>query len=274
MWVAGWVQDFFCWLLFWAFGTTRYSSLSGFVKLAYLADIFKVLNGLNLSLRRQAVTTFDLHCKTETWALDQESGSKLLRILRKAHWVCAQGETASPILGGRFHQTASEHTEEATLWILPWAQRAKWLDTKSFYHPKRGCQYKSESPRALWSYIFNQKPLGNLWIHVPLEYTCRSNKALMFLMPFRPHISETGFFSACDMKEKVMKKTKCQAWSPPGEFLVKWLISIMLTFLCADNQWTESLLCHCQLYDFSEWAQTIKYIKCHSTNGNKSGCDG
>ena len=200
----------------------RFCDFKWLCKLAYLADIFSYLNGLNLSLQGKTATMFHVHSKIEAtirklelWDRrvgknNYESFDNLCDFVTKekkqipasvAGAIREHLKTLKMKLREYFHVLSEQHS-----WIQnPFAPQNE--DAMAGLSSREQDSLVELSCDTALKLIFTQKHLAHFWMHVYPEYTDLSNKALMFLMPFTTtYLCETGFSALVALKTKYRNK--------------------------------------------------------------------
>lgn len=187
-------------------------------KLAYLADIFSHLNGLNLALQGTAVTMFHVQNKIEAtikkfdlWGkriarANYESFENLSDFLSKE-------ESPLPVTAS---VAMTEHMQALKSQMQDYfpgiSKQQSWVQYPFANHTEdviAGLTYKEQdslvdlSCDSSLKLIFSEKTLTQFWLHVSSEYPELANKAMMFLMPFATtYMCEVGFSVLVALKTK------------------------------------------------------------------------
>uniref|UniRef100_A0A673GQG2 DUF4371 domain-containing protein n=1 Tax=Sinocyclocheilus rhinocerous TaxID=307959 RepID=A0A673GQG2_9TELE len=180
-------------------------------KLAYLADIFSHLNGLNLALQGTAVTMFHVHNKIEATVKKIDLWGK--RIARANY---ESFENVSDFLSKEERPLPVTHMQALKSQMQDYfpdiSKQQSWIQYPFANHTEdviAGLTYKEQdilvnlSCDSSLKLIFSEKTLTQFWLHVSNEYPELANKAIMFLMPFATkYICEVGFSVLVALKTK------------------------------------------------------------------------
>ncbi len=200
----------------------RFTDFEWLAKLAYLADIFSHLNGLNLALQGAAVNTFNVQNKVEATIRKLALWAK--RVDRSN---CDSFENLSDFLTKENMQlpitvtnTVKEHLQGLKTQLreycpVPDAQ-CSWIENPFAGHSDETLAALSakeqdslldlSSDTAL-KLVFSQKHLINFWLHVASEYPDLADRAVKFLMPFpTTYLCESGFSALVALKTKYRNK--------------------------------------------------------------------
>ena len=196
-------------------------------KLAYLADIFSYLNGLNVSLQGKAVTMFHVHSKVEATIKKLALWDK--RVAQN-NYECFDNLCEFLNTEEREIPTTAAGAIRAHLEILR-TQLREYFPVLSVQHSWIQNPFVTLNEDAIagltareqdslvelscdtaLKLIFTQKNLGQFWMHVETEYAALSKKALRFLMPFATtYLCETGFSALVALKTKYRNKLDVQS---------------------------------------------------------------
>ncbi|KAK7901480.1 hypothetical protein WMY93_018249 [Mugilogobius chulae] len=195
----------------------RFCDFEWLCTLAYLADMFGHLNGLNLSLQGKAVTVFQVQNKIEATIQKFELWDK-----RMAQDNCEAFESLFEFLHSeeKMMPSAVANAIRAHLQALG-RQLRKYFPALDSHHNwiqnpfvtlgqdiagltsrERDSLVELSCDSSL-KLIFTQMHLVHFWMHVYAEYMDLGSKALRFLMPFTTtYLCETGFSSLVALKTK------------------------------------------------------------------------
>lgn len=197
------------------------------VKVAYLSDIFNILNNLNLSLQGRNISIFTVEdkisgliTKTELWCtrLDRREYDSFPTL---DDVLASSEEGINDELLGTFkthvqmmQQNLKKYFPEPDVtkeWIRNPFAAISQID--SFNLPSCECDMLADiaSDRAL-KQCFIEKSLQNFWVHVQAEYPALSERALKHLLPFpTTYNCEFGFSNLVEMKSKKRNRLNVEA---------------------------------------------------------------
>ena len=236
----------------------RFCDFKWLCKLAYLADNFSYLNGLNLSLQGKTATMFHVHSKIEAtirklelW--DRRVGKNNYESFDNlCDFVTKEKKQIPASVAGAIREHLKTLKMKLREYFPVLSEQHSWIQNP--FAPQNEDAMAGLSSREQDSLvelscdtalklIFTQKHLAHFWMHVYPEYTDLSNKALMFLMPFTTtYLCETGFSALVALKTKYRNKQdfdSCYAAASPPSLGELQSTQCNVTQSVAQNQYIE-----------------------------------
>ncbi|CAL9700336.1 unnamed protein product [Knipowitschia caucasica] len=195
----------------------RFCDFEWLCKLAYLADIFGYLNGLNLSLQGKTVTVFQVQNKIdatikkfEMW--DRRVGQNNFQSLDSLSDLLGSEESEIP---RSVASAVSAHLQALGTQLRKYFPAQddmnNWIENPFVIQAQDAAGLSSREQDSLVELScdsslkleFTQTHLVRFWILVFKEYPHLADKAIRFLMPFSTtYLCETGFSSLVALKTK------------------------------------------------------------------------
>ncbi|CAL9694137.1 unnamed protein product [Knipowitschia caucasica] len=195
----------------------RFCDFEWLCKLAYLADIFGYLNGLNLSLQGKTVTVFQVQNKIdatikkfEMW--DRRVGQNNFESLDSLSDLLGSEESEIP---RSVASAVSAHLQALGTQLRKYFPAQdnmnNWIENPFVIQAQDAAGLSSREQDSLVELScdsslkleFTQTHLVRFWIRVFKEYPHLADKAIRFLMPFSTtYLCETGFSSLVALKTK------------------------------------------------------------------------
>ncbi|XP_028314934.1 zinc finger BED domain-containing protein 5 [Gouania willdenowi] len=186
--------------------------------LAYLADIFEHLNGLNLSLQGKSVTVFQVQNKIEASIKKFELWDR--RVAQNNYEsfdsLCDFLRTEEERIPSVVASSISAHLQglgtQLRSYFPSLNKQHNWIQNPFVSHDQEtiaglACREQDNlvelSCDSSLKLIFAETHLASFWMRIYAEYPELANKALRLLMPFTTtYLCETGFSALVGLKTK------------------------------------------------------------------------